>query len=161
MELEEGLGKHTKEFRLDNLANTKEYLGRPRDYKNEGLLWDYKMGNKYFETTGGVMMPSNKKNKYPRIYYGSDMKGDIDMPLGSTFSMLRRHELTHAATNSNEGLTPYALDLLKKAKTSEESGDYLTNPTETYARYKVAQKMMQDKGIFNSFTDTEFTEEKL
>ena len=207
---DDGIGNspayHTKDFRLDNLANLTEYLGRPKDYNVENIFDKTRMGNKFFETASGVMLPSTTNIKYPRIYYGSDMSGDMNIPMGKDFSNLRTHEITHGITDAETGMTPYARDLLEKSKTTEDrsnvsfkewkeninteekgsflsnilsgsspftgklrdnynkwknagSGDYLTNPSEVYSRYKGAQKMMQEKGIFNSFTDTEFTEE--
>lgn len=204
------LGIHTKDYRLDNLNNVQEFLGRPKDYDQEDWKMNMRLNNRFFKRAAGVMLPSNKNQKYPRIYYGSNMDGDTNIPMGSDFSNLRTHELTHGITDGNFGMTDYASGLLGNAKThvnnsdmsfkdwkanvntekknslisnvftgsspltsnlkdgyndyiraerKKNSGNYLTDPSEVYARYKVAQNLMKDKGIFNSFTDTEFTEE--
>ena len=221
----DGLYNHyNKDFRIDQLANTNEYLGRPSHYNNENFLTKLRMNKGYFNNVLGVSIPGHgisdeynvmsdkwRAQEYPRIYYGSNLGGKkMRFPTGDDFTSLRQHELGHAMLNNTQAITPYASELLRRSKTFDEdrsdvsfkewketeglgkrsfgewgsdllkgvnlksgdsrreqyrdwkntsSGDYLTDDSEVYVRYKAAQRQLKEAGIFDHTTGKPFTEE--
>ena len=197
--------KYTKDFRINQLANTKEFLGRPIHYNAESFMDKLSLNKNYFRNVAGVSIPGHgisdefnlmsdkwRAQEYPRIYYGENIGGRrLNIPTGYDFTNLRQHELGHAMLNNVEGITPYASELLTRSKTFSEdrsnisykdwiaqghggpkptrkayrkwknvsSGDYLTDDSEVYTRYKIAQKDLKNKGIFDAFSGKTFTDD--
>ena len=67
------------------------------------------------------------------------------------------HEGAHAITAGEHGMLENTKNLLTDAKGGDASKGNINRPQEVYARYKVAQKFLRDKGMFDSFSGKEFT----
>ena len=96
------------------------------------------------------LMPSSN------IYFSDkfDWKGDQKNRIEGGDLII--HEGTHAITAGEHGMLPGTKDFLNKAKGGKGE---LAKPQEVYARYKVAQKFLKDKGIFDAFSGEKFTNE--
>ena len=99
---------------------------------------------------GNRLMPSTNVNFSNRYDWKGGQKDRIE---GGD---LITHEGAHAITAGEHGMLENTKNLLTSAK-GGGSGN-INQPQEVYARYKVAQKYLKDKGIFDAFTGDEFTD---
>ena len=116
----------------------------------------------------GTMFQMDIKNDYGGFYEGQGpwapfLRIDPDTGFMSDTTI---HEGFHGITNSNDGLTDYAYNLLKDAKyvegdTNDFYGNdytYIGNPTEVYVRKKVSENWLRQEGIWDSKTGEPFTQ---
>tara|TARA_R110000823_G_scaffold33002_1_gene92680 strand:+ start:680 stop:1747 length:1068 start_codon:yes stop_codon:yes gene_type:complete len=105
------------------------------------------------------LMPSTNVNFSDQYDWEGDQKSRIE---GGDLII---HEGTHGVTAGVHGMLDNTKDILtkskggsgKKDKYGEYEGGELAQPQETYARYKVTQKYLKDKGLFDAFSGAEFT----
>ena len=145
------------EDRLSRLKNT--VWNAPSDYDKEGRYIRYANADNIMKTNAGNRLMPGANINYSKRHFEDGSQED-------RMHDLNIHEGAHAITASDYGMLPKTIDLLTRAKggtnTTDQYGEYdggeLAQPQEVYARYKVAQNFLQNKGIFDAFSGEEFTD---
>lgn len=153
---------YNKDFRLNQLNNIKEYLGRPSDYNIEDWSDDRRMNRNYFENVLGVSFPGdnwmmdkhgemkydyNPDQMYNRIYYGQDIKKpNIFNRIGNFFKGRTRRD---ASTMSEETFDDTAF---------HEIGHGMTN--NQYGISPYAANLLEDAKTLEDRSDVSFKEWK-
>tara|TARA_R100001082_G_C4356798_1_gene157266 strand:- start:598 stop:1605 length:1008 start_codon:yes stop_codon:yes gene_type:complete len=130
---------------------------KPMMYDKEGKFIDYahadhiRKGDSY--KTNRLMESSNVYFSDRYDWQGGQKKRLLDLGI---------HEGEHGITAGVHGMLEGTKSILNKAKGgSGESNQFddneLAKPQEVYARYKVTQKFLQDRGIFDAFSGETFT----
>ena len=169
--------------RMSNILGTQEYSGYPSEYTDTKLGTEHTYHKDHFDNGLRGVKTQGDGLPYSRVYYGGDYydDGKVDEYGGTTF-----HELIHGTatghwyqdvfgnwTETPGDLTDYAKNLLSQSKTPHKlkghiplsAYSYESDDDEVYTRYKKAQKLLKEKGIYDhttgeKMTDAEYAEVK-
>ena len=137
------------EDRKSRLENT--IWNAPSSVDKEGKYIGYAHADNIMKTSGGNRLMPGANIYYQEKYFddGSQENRMHDLNI---------HEGAHAVTAGEHGMLEGTKNLLTDAKGGDASLGNINRPQEVYARYKVAQNFLQDKGIFDAFSGEEFTD---
>jgi hypothetical protein len=135
-----------RKSRLDNTI-----WNAPSDIDKEGKYVGYAHADNIMKTSDGNRLMPGANVYYQEKYFGDGSQKE-------RMHDLNIHEGAHAITASDYGMLEGTKNLLTDAKGGDASKGNINRPQEVYARYKVAQNFLQDKGIFDAFSGEEFTD---
>jgi len=169
--------------RMSNILGTQEYSGYPAEYTDIALGTEHDYHKDHFDDGIRGVKTQGDGLPYSRVYYGGNYHydGKADEYGGTTF-----HELIHGTATGHwymdenghwrktaGDLTDYAKNLLTQSKIPHklkgqipyDAYSYESDEDEVYTRYKKAQKLLKEKGIYDhttgeKMTDAEYAEVK-